>query len=67
MSAVASVPDPMFPRPYRVHRVTKETSDTFTLELLPEAGHAPSPGTTFRQADLARTLTAIRDQGRDGF
>ncbi|CAG0965861.1 partial Anaerobic sulfite reductase subunit B, partial [Rhodocyclaceae bacterium] len=23
-----------------VHRVTKETSDTFTLELLPEAGHA---------------------------
>ena len=40
MSAVASVPDPMFPRPYRVHRVTKETSDTFTLELLPEAGHA---------------------------
>jgi NAD(P)H-flavin reductase len=30
----------MFPRPYRVHRVTKETSDTFTLELLPEAGHA---------------------------
>ncbi len=40
MSAVPSVPDPMFPRPYRVHRVTKETSDTFTLELLPEAGHA---------------------------
>lgn len=40
MSAVASSPDPMFPRPYRVHRVTKETSDTFTLELLPEAGHA---------------------------
>ena len=35
--------------------------------FLPEAGHAPSPGTTFRQADLARTLTAIRDQGRDGF
>lgn len=40
MTAVASSPDPMFPRPYRVHRVTKETSDTFTLELLPEAGHA---------------------------
>ena len=40
MSAAASAPDPMFPRPYRVHRVTKETSDTFTLELLPEAGHA---------------------------
>lgn len=40
MSAVASAPDPMFPRPYRVHRVTKETSDTFTLELLPEVGHA---------------------------
>ena len=43
MSAVASVPDPMFPRPHRVHRVTKETSDTFTLELLPEAGHAGFP------------------------
>ena len=43
MSAVASSPDPMFPRPYRVHRVTKETSDTFTLELLPEAGHAGFP------------------------
>ncbi len=40
MSAVAAPSDPMFPRPYRVHRVTKETSDTFTLELLPEAGHA---------------------------
>ena len=40
MSAAAAAPDPMFPRPYRVHRVTKETSDTFTLELLPEAGHA---------------------------
>ena len=43
MSAAAAVPDPMFPRPYRVHRVTKETSDTFTLELLPEAGHAGFP------------------------
>ncbi len=40
MSAVASSPDPMHPRPYRVHRLTKETSDTFTLELLPEVGHS---------------------------
>ena len=43
MSAAASSPDPMFPRPYRVHRVTKETSDTFTLELLPEVGQAGFP------------------------
>lgn len=30
-------------------------------------GHAPRMGTTFTQPDLARTLTAIRDHGRDGF
>ena len=28
---------------------------------------APSPGTLFQQADLARTLTRIRDKGADGF
>lgn len=43
MSSAAAAPDPMFPRPYRVHRVTKETSDTFTLELLPDVGHAGFP------------------------
>ncbi len=30
-------------------------------------GHAPRTGTLFRQPDLARTLTAIRDGGRAGF
>ncbi|MBA2293285.1 MAG: gamma-glutamyltransferase [Gemmatimonadales bacterium] len=30
-------------------------------------GRAPAPGTRWRQPDLARTLTAIRDRGRDGF
>ena len=36
-------------------------------KFLPDSGHAPQPGTTWRQPDLARTLAAIRDQGRDGF
>jgi gamma-glutamyltranspeptidase/glutathione hydrolase len=36
-------------------------------KFLPNKGHAPQPGTVWRQPDLARTLTAIRDQGRDGF
>jgi gamma-glutamyltranspeptidase/glutathione hydrolase len=35
-------------------------------QFLPD-GHAPRTGTTFVQPDLARTLTAIRDHGRDGF
>jgi len=35
--------------------------------FLPDSGHAPAPGSRWRQADLARTLTAIRDRGRDGF
>lgn len=35
--------------------------------FLPEDGQAPSPGTTFVQADLGRTLAAIRDHGADGF
>jgi len=35
-------------------------------QFLPD-GHAPRAGTTFKQPDLARTLMAIRDQGRDGF
>lgn len=30
-------------------------------------GHAPAPGSVFRQPDLARTLTAIRDSGAAGF
>lgn len=35
-------------------------------QYLPD-GHAPRAGTLFKQPDLARTLTAIRDRGRDGF
>jgi gamma-glutamyltranspeptidase/glutathione hydrolase len=35
-------------------------------QYLPD-GHAPRTGTLFKQPDLARTLTAIRDRGRDGF
>lgn len=34
----APISDPMVPRPYRVLRVRKETSDTFTLELEPTDG-----------------------------
>lgn len=30
-------------------------------------GNEPQPGTIFKQPDLARTLRAIRDHGRDGF
>ena len=30
-------------------------------------GKEPQAGTVFKQPDLARTLTAIRDHGRDGF
>ncbi|MBL8979763.1 MAG: gamma-glutamyltransferase [Gemmatimonadetes bacterium] len=35
--------------------------------FLPDNGQAPAPGSRWIQADLARTLTAIRDQGADGF
>lgn len=37
-SAVLTVTDPMLPQPYRVRHVDKETPDTFTLTLEPEAG-----------------------------
>ncbi len=43
MTLAAGANDPILPRPYRVHRVQKETSDTFTLELRPEAGQASFP------------------------
>jgi NAD(P)H-flavin reductase len=36
--SVAAKLDPMLPQPYVVRRVTKETSDTFTLALEPEQG-----------------------------
>lgn len=35
--------DAMRPRPYRVHRVAKETADTFTLTLSPDAGETAFP------------------------
>lgn len=35
--------DPMLPRPYRVQGFRKETDDTFTLELKPEAGQGAFP------------------------
>jgi gamma-glutamyltranspeptidase/glutathione hydrolase len=35
--------------------------------FLPDNGHAPAPGSTWKQPDLARTLEAIRDRGADGF
>ncbi|HEU5049576.1 MAG TPA: gamma-glutamyltransferase [Gemmatimonadales bacterium] len=35
--------------------------------FLPDSGHAPAPGSWWRQPDLARTLEAIRDRGADGF
>ncbi len=39
VDSVALVPaDPMLPVPFRVERVRKELSDTFTLELVPEGG-----------------------------
>jgi gamma-glutamyltranspeptidase len=35
--------------------------------FLPDSGRAPAPGSTLVQADLGKTLTAIRDHGTDGF
>ncbi|HEY7029449.1 MAG TPA: gamma-glutamyltransferase [Gemmatimonadales bacterium] len=35
--------------------------------FLPDSGRAPAPGATLVQADLGKTLTAIRDHGADGF
>ena len=35
--------------------------------FLTDSGHAPAPGSTWRQPDLARTLEAIRDEGPAGF
>ena len=41
--AAPSLSDPMLPRPWRICRAVKETSDTFTLELIPEPGAPVSP------------------------
>ena len=42
---MATLSDPMAPRPFRVQRVRKETYDTFTLELDPP--HAAADGFSF--------------------
>jgi len=35
--------DPMRPRPYRVQKIERDTSDTFTMHLVPEVGQAAFP------------------------
>ena len=42
-------------------------ADPETARIFLPGGAPPRPGTRFRQADLARTLAAIRDRGEDGF
>ena len=39
----AAVTDPMVPRPFRVERVVRDISDTFTLQLRPEEGRRAFP------------------------
>lgn len=34
----AQLPDPMLPRPFRIEKVRRELSDTFTMELVPAEG-----------------------------
>jgi len=41
--------------------------DPETARIFLPGGNVPSPGTVFRQPDLAKTLEAIRDRGEDGF
>ena len=41
--ALAAVTDPMVPRPFRVERVVRDISDTFTLQLRPEEGRRAFP------------------------
>ena len=48
--ATAVTTDPMLPRPYLVQEVSKETQDTFTLKLAPEAG---GNGSSFRPGQFS--------------
>jgi NAD(P)H-flavin reductase len=48
--ATAVTTDPMLPRPYLVQAVGKETQDTFTLKLAPEAG---GNGSSFRPGQFS--------------
>ncbi|MGH7594558.1 MAG: gamma-glutamyltransferase, partial [Gemmatimonadales bacterium] len=47
---------------YRFRKYSPAALAQYTIN-----GAAPAPGATLRQPDLARTLEAIRDHGRDGF
>ena len=56
------------------YRMLSIDDDRFRLSLFPASrrqflpdGRPPLEGTTWAQPDLARTLEAIRDRGRDGF
>ncbi len=55
-----------FARSVRGSRASLELFETTRTTFLPD-GEVPAVGTTFRQPDLARTLTRIRDRGPDGF
>ena len=48
--ATAATTDPMLPQPYLVQSVSKETPDTFTLKLAPEAG---ANGNSFRPGQFS--------------
>ena len=48
--ATAVINDPMLPRPYLVESVSKETPDTFTLKLAPEAS---ANGSSFRPGQFS--------------
>lgn len=56
------------------YRMRSIDGDRFRLSLFPASrkqflpgGRAPAAGSTFRQPDLGRTLTAIRERGAAGF
>lgn len=42
IETLSSPPDPMVPEPFRIHRVRRDTRDTFTLELEPSNGAQPA-------------------------
>ncbi|MEM6328292.1 MAG: gamma-glutamyltransferase [Bacteroidota bacterium] len=50
---------------FNAYRQSFERFPSTARYFAPEAGF--TPGETFRQTDLARVLTRIRDRGRDGF
>jgi gamma-glutamyltranspeptidase/glutathione hydrolase len=57
---------------YRSHSIDNYRAWLYTFSasrryFLPDSGRAPAPGSVLVQSDLGRTLTAIRDQGADGF